>query len=56
MGEPQELYHNGKFQKESALDQFLVPYIYSADLEDQADDFTLFYCSDAVYDGYMLPV
>lgn len=49
-------YHNGKFQKENALDQFLVPYIYSADLEDQADDFTLFYCSDAVYDGYMLPI
>lgn len=49
-------YHNGKFQKENALDQFLVPYIYSADLEDQADDFTAFYCGDAIYDGYMLPV
>ena len=49
-------YHNGKFQKENALDQFLVPYIYSADLEDQADDFTSFYCNDAVYDLYMLPI
>lgn len=49
-------FHSGKFQKESALDQFLVPYIYSADLEDQADDFTLFYCNDAIYNGYALPV
>jgi hypothetical protein len=23
-------YHNGKFDKENALDQFLVPYIYTA--------------------------
>lgn len=49
-------FYNGKFQKESALDHFLVPYIYSADLEDQADDFTLFYCNDAIYEGYKLPV
>lgn len=49
-------YYNGKFQKENALDQFLVPYIYSADLEDYADDFTQFYCNDAIYDGYKLPI
>ena len=49
-------FYNGHFEKENALDQFLVPYIYTADLEDKADDFTLFYCSDAIYDGYMLPV
>lgn len=49
-------FYNGHFEKENALDQFLVPYIYTADLEDQADDFTLFYCSDAIYEGYMLPV
>ena len=45
-------YHNGKFQKDNALDQFLVPYIYSASLEENADDFTDFYCSGAEYDGY----
>lgn len=49
-------FFNGQFIKENELDQFLVPYIYSADLEDQADDFTLFYCSDAIYEGYKLPV
>lgn len=49
-------FHNGKFEKESALDQFLVPYIYTATLEDTADDFTAFYCCDAIYDGYKLPV
>ena len=49
-------YHAGKFDKENALDTYLIPYIYRADLEDQADDFTEFYCSDAVYDGYKLPV
>lgn len=46
----------GTFDKENALDQFLVPYIYSAALEENADDFTEFYCCDAVYDGYKLPV
>lgn len=49
-------YYDKKFVKESALDQFLVPYIYSADLEDQADTFSLLYCEDAVYDSYKLPV
>lgn len=49
-------FHNGKFEKESALDQFLVPYIYTASLEETADDFTDFYCCDAIYDGYKLPV
>ncbi len=49
-------FHNGKFEKESALDQFLVPYIYTASLEEIADDFTEFYCCDAIYEGYKLPV
>ncbi len=49
-------YHNGKFQKDNALDQFLVPYIYSAALEENADDFTDFYCDGAEYDGYKLPI
>ncbi len=49
-------FHNGKFEKENALDQFLVPYIYTATQEETADDFTEFYCCDAIYDGYKLPV
>lgn len=49
-------YFDKKFIKESALDQFLVPYIYSADLEEHADTFMLFYVEDAIYDGYRLPV
>ena len=49
-------YASNTFDKSTALDEFLVPYIYSADLEDLADDFALFYCSDAIYDGYKLPI
>ncbi len=49
-------FYNGKFQKDNALDQFLVPYIYSASLEENADDFTEFYCDGADYDGYKLPI
>lgn len=49
-------YFDKKFVKDSALDQFLVPYIYSADLEENADTFILFYIEDAIYDGYMLSV
>ncbi|MCR4638250.1 helix-turn-helix transcriptional regulator [Ruminococcus sp.] len=49
-------YHNGAFEKDNALDQFLVPYIYTATLEETADDFTEFYCADAIYDAYMLPI
>lgn len=49
-------FYPGKFDKESALDQYLLPYVYKADLEDLADDFTDFYCCDAKYDGYKLPV
>lgn len=49
-------YYNGKFEKENALDQFLVPYIYSASLEETADEFTEFYCCDAIYHAYELPV
>ena len=51
-----EEYYTGKFDPENALDQFLVPYIYSASLEENADDFTDFYCDGADYDGYKLPI
>ena len=51
-----EEFYSGNFEKENALDQFLVPYIYSASLEENADDFADFYCCDTLYDGYKLPV
>lgn len=47
--------YDGKFHEENALDQFLVPYIRSDDLEDIAEDFLEFYCKDAVYIGYCFP-
>ena len=50
-----EEFYSGHFEKESALDQFLLPYVYTAELENMADDFTLFYCTDAIYDGYKFP-
>ncbi|MBQ7550806.1 MAG: hypothetical protein IJT04_04695 [Bacteroidales bacterium] len=37
-------------------DEYLLPYIYAEDLENIADDFTAFYCHDAVYDGWQMPV
>ena len=43
-----EEFYSGHFEKESALDQFLLPYVYTAELENMADDFTLFYCTDAI--------
>lgn len=49
-------YASNTFDKSTALDEFLVPYIYSADLEDLADDFVEFYCLDAPYwDRYVFP-
>lgn len=49
-------YAPNTFDKSTALDEFLVPYIYSADLEDLADDFVEFYCLDAPYwDRYVFP-
>ena len=45
----------GAFDKTTALDEYMVPYIYTADLEDMADDFTLFYCQDAIYHAYEFP-
>lgn len=49
-------YAPGTFDKTTALDEYLVPYIYTADLEDIADDFTAFYCCDAIYDMYQFPI
>ena len=51
-----EEYDSAKFDKLSVLDEFLIPYVYSADLEDIADDFYEFYCKNADYvDGYAFP-
>ncbi|WP_037350488.1 hypothetical protein [Selenomonas sp. oral taxon 137] len=51
-----EEYFGGKFDKEDALDEYLIPYIYAEDLEDIADDFTAFYCQNAIYDMWCFPV
>ena len=45
-----EEYFSGKFDKEEALDEYLLPYIYADDLENIADDFTAFYCHNVAYD------
>lgn len=50
-----EEYAPGTFDKASALEEFMVPYVYAADLEDIADDFFEFYCQDAIYDMYKFP-
>lgn len=49
-------YQKAVLYKESALDQFLVPYIYSADLENEADDIIDFLGGDDAFDGYTLDV
>lgn len=49
-------YYGGTFDKEDALDEYLIPYIYAEDLENIADDFTEFYCQDAIYDGWKMPI
>ena len=51
-----EEYFSGTFDKEDSLDEYLIPYIYAEDLEDIADDFTEFFCQDAVYDGWQMPI
>ncbi len=49
-------YAPGTWDKTTALDEFGVPYVYTADLEDIADDFFEFYCQDAIYDMYKFPI
>lgn len=49
-------YYGGKFDKENALDAYLVPYISSDQLEDIADDFTQFFYEDATYTGWGSPL
>ncbi len=49
-------YSPSKFDKDTTLDEFLLPYIYAKDLEDEADDFFKFYCQNAIYDRWVFPV
>lgn len=51
-----EEYNPGCFEKQGALDEYLVPYIYADDLEEQADDFFMFYCQGAIYNEWILPI
>lgn len=52
-----EEYYPWKFDKEGALDEYLIPYIYSDQLEDEAEDFYEFYCSGAIFhDGWRFPI
>lgn len=51
-----EEYAPGTWDKTTALDEFGVPYVYTADLEDIADDFFEFFCQDAIYHMYEFPV
>lgn len=50
-----EEYAPGTWDKTTALDEFGVPYVYAADLEDIAYDFFEFYCQDAIYHMYNFP-
>lgn len=49
-------YYSGKFDKENALDAYLVPYISSDQLEDLADDFTQFFYENNTYTGWGSPL
>lgn len=51
-----EEYNPGRFEKQDAFDEYLLPYIYADDLEDQADDFFMFYCQNAIYHEWVLPI
>ena len=48
-------YAPGTWDKTTALDEFGVPYVYTADLEEIADSFFEFYCQDAIYHMYNFP-
>lgn len=52
-----EEYGPGKFEIEGALDEYLVPYISTSMLEEEAQDLYDFYCKDAIFkEGWMLPI
>lgn len=49
-------YYGGKYDKENALDAYLVPYISTDQLEDLADDFTRCWCEKEFYNGIGSPL
>ena len=51
-----DTYHPAKFDKNHALDEFFLQYVYSDQLEDIADDFTEFWLGDDIYDGWNSPL
>lgn len=50
-----EEYYSAEFDPEGALDAYLIPYIYTKDLENIADEFFDLYCQDAIFNEYQLP-
>lgn len=52
-----EEYNPNTFEKPCALDEYLVPYIYSDQLEEEAENFYEFYCAGAIFhEGWVLHV
>lgn len=52
-----EEYYPSKFEREGALDEYLIPYIYADQLEDEAEDFYEYYCSGAIlHEEWRFPV
>lgn len=50
-----EEYFKTEFIKEGALDEYMIPYIYTDDLEEEAEMFFEKYCEDAIYNMWQLP-
>ena len=52
-----EEYNPQKFEMTTALDEYLIPYISTDMLEEEAEDFYEFYCRDATYyAGWRFPI
>lgn len=52
-----EEYNPQKFEMTTALDEYLIPYISTDMLEDEAEEFYEFYCRDAIYyEGWRFPI
>ncbi len=49
-------YQGNTYDDSNGLDEYLVPYIRSDQLEDIADDFIDFWCSDETFNGYNSPL
>lgn len=52
-----EEYNPAKFEMTTALDEYLIPYISTEMLEEEAENFYEFYCRDAIYyEGWRFPI